>query len=61
MDYIRRMSTADIVESLREGNRMGMDPLIVNEAGTIMQGNHRITVLIERGFDVNTLPRVPHP
>lgn len=61
LDSIRRMSTPDIIESLRPGNTMGTDPLIVNSAGTIMQGNHRVTVLIERGIDVNTLPRVPYP
>ncbi len=61
LDSIRRMSTTDIIESLRPGNTMGTDPLIVNTAGTVMQGNHRVTVLIERGIDVNILPRVPHP
>lgn len=57
LESIRRMSTPDIIESLRPGNRMGTDPLIVNESGAVLQGNHRIQVLIERGVDVNNLPR----
>jgi RHS repeat-associated protein len=61
LDSIRKMSTADIIESLRPGNAMGTDPLTVNAAGTVLQGNHRVTVLIERGVDVNVLPRLPYP
>jgi hypothetical protein len=29
--------------------------------GTIMNGHHRIQILQERGYPVNTLPRVPYP
>jgi len=58
LDYFRRQGTEEIVRSLRPG---AVEPLIVNARGTVMQGNHRIFVLMERGFDVNSLPRVPHP
>lgn len=37
-----------------------IEPLIVKANGMIMQGNTRIYILIQRGFDVNALPRVPH-
>jgi len=35
------------------------EPLIVSEDGMVWQGNTRIAILQERGFDVNSLPRVP--
>jgi hypothetical protein len=31
--------------------------LRVKPDGRVMQGNSRISILVERGFDVNTLPR----
>jgi hypothetical protein len=54
--YFRKQATDDIVRSLAPGSA---EALTVNAAGTVMQGNHRIFVLMERGFDVNSLPRVP--
>jgi hypothetical protein len=51
-------STREIVDSLQPG---GMEPLTAKQDGTVMQGNTRIPVLEERGFDINTLPRVPCP
>ena len=56
--YFRKQGTEDIVRSLQPGM---VEPLIVNARGTVMQGNHRIFVLMERGFDVNSLPRTPYP
>lgn len=56
LEYWRAQSTEDIIRSLSpEAN----SPLIVKPNGIIMQGNHRIQVLMERGVDVNKLPRVP--
>jgi hypothetical protein len=34
--------------------------LTVKPDGTIMNGNHRIRVLRDRGVDVDSLPRVPY-
>jgi hypothetical protein len=33
------------------------EPLIANEAGTILQGNTRAYILMERGIDLDSLPR----
>jgi hypothetical protein len=35
-------------------------PLLVKANGTIMQGNTRIWILMQRGYDVDSLPRVPY-
>jgi hypothetical protein len=51
---LRSISTADLLESLRPGTP---DALRVKPDGTIMNGNHRIAVLLERGVDVHALPR----
>jgi intein/homing endonuclease len=54
LDQLRKVGTDDLIESLRPG---AQEPLTVKPDGTIMQGNHRIKVLQERGVDVNKLPR----
>lgn len=54
LDYWRKQSTDDIVRSLQPGNR---EALRVKPDGRIMNGNTRIKVLEERGFDINSLPR----
>jgi hypothetical protein len=54
LDYHRRRSTDEIIESLRPG---GAEPLTVKRDGRILQGNTRIKVLEERGYPVNDLPR----
>jgi hypothetical protein len=58
LDYWRKLPTGKIVDSLRPGRP---EPLIVSLHGTVMQGNHRIKVLEERGYNVGGLPRVPYP
>jgi hypothetical protein len=57
-DAVRKMSADDIVKSLRPGAE---NPLKVGADGRIFDGNTRILVLEERGFDINSLPRVPYP
>lgn len=57
LNYWRQQSTNKIIESLKPGKD---EPLTVRPDGTIWQGNTRIRVLQERGYDVNTLPRVPY-
>jgi hypothetical protein len=54
LEYWREQPTADIVNALRPGQP---EALKVNSDGRIMDGNTRIKVLEERGFDVNSLPR----
>lgn len=51
----RKMSTADLVASLAPGQP---EPLTVKRDGRVLQGNTRIKVLEERGYDVDSLPRV---
>lgn len=52
--YFRRLSTEELIESLKP-EREGA--LKTKSDGTMMDGHHRIKVLIERGIDVNKLPR----
>ena len=54
----RAESTERIVRSLEVGR---MEPLWVTEDGVVWQGNVRILVLEERGFNVNCLPRCYPP
>jgi RHS repeat-associated protein len=59
-DYesLQKMSTADIVNSLSPGSPV---PLTVRPDGTIVDGNTRIYILEQRGYNVNSLPRTPPP
>jgi hypothetical protein len=54
LEYWRRQPTENIVQSLRPGNA---ETLKVKPDGRVMNGNIRIKVLEERGFDINSLPR----
>lgn len=54
LEYFRRISTENLIESLKPENA---GALKVKPDGTIMDGNHRIKVLQERGVDINKLPR----
>ena len=54
LEYWRKQPTEDIVNSLQPGQP---EALKVKSDGRIMDGNTRIKVLEERGFDVNSLPR----
>jgi hypothetical protein len=58
LEYWRRQSTDGIVGSLAPGRR---ESLKVRTDGTVMDGNTRVKVLEERGYDVNELPREPYP
>jgi hypothetical protein len=48
--YWRKQPTAKIVDSLKPGRS---EPLIVKADGTVMQGNHRIKILNERGYNID--------
>lgn len=54
MELLRAVSTEDLVSSLRPS---GPAPLVVKPNGLVINGNHRVAVLMERGVDVNALPR----
>ena len=59
LDQFRRLSTAQLIESLEPG-RPGA--LKARPDGTVLDGHHRLVVLRERGVSVDILPRevVPH-
>ena len=59
LGYWRQQPTARIIETLKPGAK---EALLVFPDGLIANGNTRIMVLIERGVDVDALPReVYHP
>jgi RHS repeat-associated protein len=57
LNSVRKLSTEDIVSSLKNGDQPG----IVKPDGTVMNGNTRLTVLQERGVDINSLGLKPDP
>lgn len=52
--YWEQKSTQEIVASLKPGQR---EPLVVKPDGRVIQGNTKITILMQRGYDVNELDR----
>jgi hypothetical protein len=56
--YWSNRPTREIVDSLRPSYAQDAEPLMVNRDGKIVQGNTRILVLEERGFDIQSLPRM---
>jgi hypothetical protein len=52
LNSIRKMSTEDIIKSLAT---KGDEALRVRPDGTVLQGNHRLKVLEERGYDTSQL------
>jgi len=54
LDQLRRLSSELLKSSLLPGQR---DCLKTRPDGTVLDGHHRITVLLERGEDANGLPR----
>ncbi len=50
-------TTDEIVVSLAPGSAA---PLLVTADGTVMDGNTRVTILVERDYDVTGLPRTPY-
>lgn len=51
---LRSKDTKELIDSLLPGKPHALK---VTTEGTIMDGNHRIKVLLERGIDVDDLPR----
>ena len=56
LEHWRKKSTDEIIASLKLGER---ESLKAKADGTMMNGHHRITILRERGVDVERLPRAP--
>ena len=54
LDKFRKWTDRQIIDSLQPGKP---ESLRVRPDGTIINGDHRIKVLRERGVDVNALPR----
>jgi hypothetical protein len=52
LEHFRAQSTDDIVRSLLAE---GPEKLKICSDGLVLQGNHRIKVLEERGYDTSTL------
>jgi len=54
LSQFRRLSIEELTDSLRPG-RLGC--LKARPDGTVLDGHHRLAVLVERGEDVHALPR----
>jgi len=54
LDEFARMTTEQLIKSLEPGQP---GSLKVRNDGTIIDGHHRIRVLMDRGMDVDSLPR----
>jgi len=54
LDKFRKLETCALVDSLRPGLP---GALKTQPDGTVLDGHHRIAILRERKFDVETLPR----
>jgi len=51
---LRRLSTDQLKTSLHVGHPHSLK---ARPDGTVLDGHHRLTVLLERGIDIITLPR----
>ncbi len=54
LNVFRRLSTVELIFSLAPGQR---GSLRVRTDGTVLDGHHRLSVLSERGVDIDQLPR----
>lgn len=54
IELFEKLSTDELIESLKPGNE---GSLRVKQDGLVMNGNHRLKVLKNRGIDINALPR----
>jgi len=54
LEAFRRFTTDKLKASLNTGQA---GSLKARPDGTLLDGHHRLTVLLERGVDINTLPR----
>jgi len=54
LEFFRRLSTGALRSSLVPGQE---GSLKVRPDGTVLDGHHRLAVLVERGEDIQQLPR----
>jgi hypothetical protein len=54
LDLFRRLSTIELKASLEPGRE---GSLKVRTDGTVLDGHHRLSVLVERDEDIGRLPR----
>jgi hypothetical protein len=54
LNRFRKSQTQDLIDSLKPGQP---ESLKARPDGTMINGNHRVKVLRERGVDVDALPR----
>jgi len=54
LNLFRRLSSEEIKFSLAPG---GLGSLKTRPDGTVLDGHHRLTILLERGEDINELRR----
>ena len=54
LEALRRLSTDQLKASLKVGHE---NSLKARPDGTVLDGHHRLSVLLERDIDINTLPR----
>ena len=54
LEVFRRLSTEALRSSLAPGQR---ESLKVRDDGTVLDGHHRLSVLAERGENIDQLPR----
>ncbi len=54
LEQFRKLSNEQLIDSLKVGQ---VNSLKARPDGTLIEGHHRIKVLLERGVDVDSLPR----
>ena len=54
LDLFRRLSTAQLTASLAPGQA---GSLKTRKDGTVLDGHHRLSILVERGEDIDQLSR----
>ena len=54
---LNQLSTEELVNSLAPGAK---EPLTLGPGGSVLQGNTRVYILMQRGYDVNSLPTTPY-
>jgi ParB-like chromosome segregation protein Spo0J len=58
LDQYGKLSTPELMDSLRPGQA---GSLKVRPDGTVIDGHHRLTILRDRGIDIDALPREVMP
>jgi hypothetical protein len=59
--YWRSKQSDFVLKSLLDPASPDYEPLAVRHDGTVLNGNTRLFVLQQGGYDINTIPWVPIP